>query len=300
MSSFTTKPVAAKPIPAWRHRGIRYLLLLAGAYLGVIIVLMALENFLLFRPMKASEEWIGPPNSRVQDVQLALDDGTRIHAWWCPNDDAPGAILYCHGNAGNLSHRAGAIAMWQQFLNQSVLIFDYPGYGKSEGKPTEQGCYAAADAAYEWLTSVGGMPSEQVMLYGDSLGGGVATELATRKPHRALILVKTFTSIPDMAQMQYPWLPAKWLVRNKFDNLGKIGQCPRPIFIAHGDHDSLVPYSHGEKLFQAAKEPKQIFTLKGQDHNDFVGPDFFAALQQFLAKVDAKHSHAATLPASAN
>jgi len=220
VSANTTKPIVRKPPLTWKQKGIRYGLLLAGAYLGVIIVLMALENFLLFRPMKAAEEWLQPPNRRVQDVELRLEDGTPIHGWWCPQEGARGAVLYCHGNAGNLSHRAGAIAVWQQLMNQSVFIFDYPGYGKSGGKPSEAGCYAAGQAAYDWLTTVGGVPAEQILLHGGSLGGAVAVNLAVRIPHRALVLVKAFTSIPDMAQRQYPWLPAKWLVRNKFDNLG--------------------------------------------------------------------------------
>jgi fermentation-respiration switch protein FrsA (DUF1100 family) len=290
VSANTTKPIVRKPPLTWKQKGIRYGLLLAGAYLGVIIVLMALENFLLFRPMKAAEEWLQPPNRRVQDVELRLEDGTPIHGWWCPQEGARGAVLYCHGNAGNLSHRAGAIAVWQQLMNQSVFIFDYPGYGKSGGKPSEAGCYAAGQAAYDWLTTVGGVPAEQILLHGGSLGGAVAVNLAVRIPHRALVLVKAFTSIPDMAQRQYPWLPAKWLVRNKFDNLGKIGQCPKPIFIAHGDQDGLVPYSHAQLLFQAAKAPKQLLTLKGQDHNDPLEPDFFSALQEFLDRVEAEAS----------
>jgi fermentation-respiration switch protein FrsA (DUF1100 family) len=251
-------------------------------------VLLAFENSMLFHPLRASEDWLSPPNDRVQDVELKTADGTPIHAWWCPVNGATGAVLYCHGNAGNLSHRSGQVAQWQARLNESVLIFDYPGYGKSGGKPNEAACYAAAVVAYDWLVEQAKVPANEIILYGGSLGGGVAVELAFRgKPNRALVLLKTFTSIPDMAQQKFPWLPARWLVRNKFNNLGKIGQCKGPVFIAHGDCDRLVPCSHGQRLFAAAREPKQFLMLEGCDHNDPSGPEFYERLRKFLQEVEA-------------
>src|SRR5262249_23300650 len=155
----------------------------------------------------------------IQDVTLPSADGTRIHAWWCPPDgwEAPhGATLYCHGNYGNLSQRGQSILRWQAPpLRQAVLIFDYPGYGKSAGKPSEAGCYAAADAAYDWLVQQQRVPAERLLLHGGSLGSGVAVELASRRRNRGLALVAPFTSVPDMAQTLFPWLPARWLVRNQ-------------------------------------------------------------------------------------
>lgn len=255
------------------------------------MVLLLLENWLLYYPVRATQDWQPPPNARVQDLFLETADGVRIHAWWCPTPDwqpEQGAMLYCHGNAGNLSHRAGTIARWQQHLEMAVLIFDYPGYGQSEGSPSEAGCYAAAEAAYDWLTQTQHVPPERILLYGGSLGGGVAVELAHRRPHRALVLVSAFTSIPDMAQQLYPWLPARWLVRNRFENLAKIGQCTQPAFIAHGSADGLVPYAQGERLFAAASEPKQFFCLEGCGHNDAPTADFYAACRAFLAQAEAR------------
>jgi uncharacterized protein len=280
-----TSPLTVSKTPR-RARRPRIVRLLVGAilcYLGVLLVLSLLENWLLFHPLRATVYWLPPPNSRVEDVYLHTLSGTRIHAWWCPGQDwhpSQGAMLYCHGNAGNLSCRADAIAHWQQALDLSVLIFDYPGYGRSEGRPSEAGCYA--DAAYDWLTRTMAVPSERLLLYGGSLGGGVAVDLASRQPHRALILVKTFTSIPDAAQCVYPWLPARWLVRNRFDNLEKIARCSRPIFVAHGTGDRLIPFSHGQRLFTAASEPKHFLAMAGLDHNDGLSPEFFAALHSFL------------------
>jgi fermentation-respiration switch protein FrsA (DUF1100 family) len=284
-------PMCISPKPTTRRRPLHWLWrgarTVAVAYIGVILVLMALEKYLLFRPTSAGEHWLAPPNARVEDIELQTADGTRIHTWWCPVSGADGAMLYCHGNAGNLSHRSSQIALWQAELKESVLIFDYPGYGKSEGKPSESGCYAAAEAAYGWLVDRAKVPAERITLYGGSLGGGVAVELAHRgHAHRALVLLKTFTSVPDMAQKEFPWLPARWLVRSRFDNLAKIAQCTRAVFIAHGDCDRLIPHSHGERLYAVAREPKFFLTLHDSDHNDAVGPVFFDALRQFLLKID--------------
>src|SRR5207253_8642806 len=143
----------------------------------------------------------------------------------------------------------------------------------------ESGCYAAADAAFDWLVNVQKVQAERIILYGGSLGGGVAIELAGRRPHRALILVSTFTSVPDMAQRLYPWLPARWLVRNRFENMAKIGKCTKPIFCAHGTKDSIVPFEQGQRLFAAAPEPKRFFPMEGYDHNHTPGPDFYATFR---------------------
>jgi pimeloyl-ACP methyl ester carboxylesterase len=208
---------------------------------------------------------------------------TKVHARWYTYPGSRGAVLYCHGNAGDLTVRAQAVQHLSEALQQSVLIFDYPGYGYSEGEPSEEACYAAASAAYDWLTRVQQLSPEDILIYGESLGGGVAIDLAARLPHRALILVKTFTSIPDLAQEHLPLLPVRWLITNRFDNLAKIGNCKKPILIAHGDADQLIPFAHGQRL--AASNPStEFFRLQGADHNDPLGTDFYTALQRFLDK----------------
>jgi fermentation-respiration switch protein FrsA (DUF1100 family) len=272
---------------SWKHRMAGYALDLVVLYVGVAALLMFLENWLLYHPSSA-KEWTAPPDSlHVQDVALTAADGTQIHAWWCPPADwtpAHGAVLYCHGNAGNLSQRGDAAILWQKALGHAVLLFDYPGYGRSDGKPSEAGCYAAADAAYAWLVDVQKTPAENILILGSSLGGGVAVDLARRKQHRALVLLSTFTSIPAMAQRIYFWLPTRLLVRNRFDNLAKITQCSRPVFIAHGSADDLIPMDQSKQLFNAAIEPKQFFPIPGQGHDEFVPFEFFAVLSAFLEK----------------
>ena len=135
------------------------------------------------------------------------------------------------------------------------------------------------------------MPPERVLLYGGSLGCAVATDLACRRPRRGLVLVSPFTSIPDMAQKQFPWLPGRWLVRQRFDSLAKIGCCRVPVFIAHGTADRLIPFAQGERLYQAANEPKCFFPMPGYDHNHTPGSDFYDALRDFLAKTTSGASH---------
>jgi uncharacterized protein len=281
---------APPPARSWKRRVVRSLIWWVGCYLGVVLVLMALENRLVYHPTAASEDWQPAPFAPVEDVALHLPDGTTLHAWWCPHKGATQTLLYCPGNGGNLSHRGYAILAMHKLLGVSVLIFDYPGYGRSGGRPSEQGCYQAADAAYAWLTQTRQVPADRLLIFGSSLGGGVAVDLASRRPHRALILDKTFTSVPDAAQRLYPWVPVHWLMRNRFDSLAKIGTCRQPLFVAHGTTDDLIPFDLGQRLFAAANEPKRFLALEMCGHNDPLPRAFYDALRQFLADGDAKGS----------
>jgi fermentation-respiration switch protein FrsA (DUF1100 family) len=280
-----------KPAPTafkrWLHRIRRLLFVLAGSYLGVILVLLALENHLIFHPLRAADDWVAPPNTDVRNIELDVS-GARIHGWWCPVPDAGTAVLFCHGNAGNLSHRGYAVGMWHRHLHSSVLLFDYPGYGHSTGTPTEANCYASGEAAFDWLTHNASVPADRIILVGESLGCAVAIELASHRNHHALVLISPFTSMPDLAQKLYPWLPARFLVRSRFDNLTKIARCRAPVFIAHGDADELVPFAMAEQLYAAAHEPKRLFTLHGHDHNLPPDSGFYTALAEFLETAQQK------------
>jgi fermentation-respiration switch protein FrsA (DUF1100 family) len=277
---------------SWWQRLWRIIRLPLFCYLGVLFVLWLLENSLVF-PASGPGEWEPAPSADIKDVFLTSAGGTQIHAWWCPLTSSPSpdgkgvrseeeALLYCHGNGGNLSHRGASILKLRDFLKVHVLIFDYPGYGKSAGRPTEQGCYQAGEAAYDWLVTEQKIDPRRIILYGGSLGGGVAVDLGSRKPHRAIVLAKTFTSCPDTAAHLYPWLPVRWLMRNRFDNLAKIKECKEPVFIGHGTADELIPYEQGRRLFEAANEPKRFYCLDGSTHNDSLPQGFFESLREFL------------------
>ena len=267
----------------WRVRRGAILLLLA--YLGVIAVFWFLERFLVFRPNSAAESWKKPEDPRSQDVSFPSGDGNAISARWIPPETPHhGAVLVAHGNGGNLTHRGQLAADLRKELGAGVLVFDYPGYGKSTGTPTEQGCYDSGVAAYRWLTDVQKIAPNRIVLCGESLGGGTAVELATRFDHRALVLVLTFTTLPDAAKHRFPFLPTRTFMRTRFDNLSKIGRCTRPVFIVHGTADRTVPFSHSERLFAAANEPKQFARLDGMGHDLFIMNLYAPALAEFLAK----------------
>jgi fermentation-respiration switch protein FrsA (DUF1100 family) len=276
--------------PAWKTFLSRSCLMLSGSYVGILVVLLALEDWMLYHPSGAAE-WCPPPEGiQVKDVSLRSADGTRLHGWWAtppawkPSD---GATLFCHGNGGNVSFRRDVFRPFLTQMRQGLLVFDYPGFGCSGGRPSEAGCYVAGEAAYQWLTEVQQVPGRRVLLYGGSLGGGIATDLATRLPCRALFLVAAFTSFPDMAQKEVPWLPARFLVHNGFNNLQKIACCRVPVFIAHSPDDGLIPFSQGQRLFAAAATPKRFFPMPGAWHNDLPREDVYPALRQFLDEMAA-------------
>jgi hypothetical protein len=285
-----TAPNETAPAPPARRWGVwRVARLFAPAVIcyGAIVALMLFfENKLLYHPTPADHWWAPPPvGLTVEDVWLTTVDGHRLHAWWCPKPGAESAVLFCNGNAGNLSFRGPGAGRIQEALGSSVLLFDYPGFGKSTGKPTEAGCYAAADAAYDWLTQK--VLGERVILWGESLGTGVAVDVASRRPYLAMVLQMPYTSIPDVAQSLYPFIPARWLMGNRFDSLAKIGQCRKPLFVAHGDCDELIPFAQAQKLYTAAPEPKRFFTLAGCGHNDAITPACLADLADFLFQTSA-------------
>jgi pimeloyl-ACP methyl ester carboxylesterase len=263
----------------WRRRLVDW----SFCYVGIMLVRLLLEGRLVYHPEAATESWVSPPDPTIEDVYFALPTGERIHGWWWPRAGCERAVLYCHGNSGNLSQRGGILRCWADVNDGSILIFDYPGFGRSTGRPGEQSCCAAGEAAWNWLTAEQQIPPRQIVLLGTSLGGGVATELARVHDCRALVLVKTFTSVPDMAQAVVPWLPARYLVRHRFDNLSKLPQIHRPVFIAHGTADTVIPFAHGERLFAAANEPKEFVPLPDEDHNEDVSAEMSNRLRRFFA-----------------
>ena len=256
-----------------RTRVLVGLLLFAGCH--------SLENRFVFHPRPIDARNDAPLPAPIEDVWLSTE-GTKIHGRWWPSPNARGAILYLHGNAGNLDSFGRTVRDLRGSLDRSVLIVDYPGYGRSEGKPSEAGCYAAARSAYEWLVKNQAIPPERVVIVGESLGGGVAVELASGRPHEALVLIRTFTSVPAVAAKATGLSSAPALMFNRFDSLKKIGMCKSPIFIAQADKDRLIPFTHGEKLRDAAKAPMQFHVLRGLDHNDPLPAEFYQALREFL------------------
>ncbi|MBN1589667.1 MAG: alpha/beta hydrolase, partial [Pirellulales bacterium] len=205
----------------------------------------------------------------------------KLHGWYYPYEQARAVVLFCHGNAGNLSHRADLIRYLHDQHKLSVMIFDYRGYGRSDGVPDEQGILQDAFAARAWLARRAGIAEQDIVLMGRSLGGAVAVHLATvGNGARGLILESTFTSLPDVAETKVS--SAASLMRSRLDSLSKIGHYHGPLLQSHGDEDSVIPYENGLKLFEAANKPKQFVTIHGADHNEVQSVEYYRALDRFL------------------
>jgi fermentation-respiration switch protein FrsA (DUF1100 family) len=221
----------------------------------------ALERGLIYHP---STTLAGTPAAfglPYEDVEVTTADGVSIHGWLLPGP-RPATLLYCHGNAGNISHRLPKLEAFNR-LGLSILIFDYRGYGRSAGSPDEAGTYADARAMREWLRARDAGP---MVYFGESLGAAVATALAAEDPPAALVLEAPFESVPAMASATVPG--AGWLFRTRYDTLGTVGRVEAPLLVLHGDADEVVPYRQGRAVFDAAAAPKVFVTIPGARHND--------------------------------
>jgi hypothetical protein len=246
--------------------------------------LLLLEKRLIYFPMRDHEVTPGGLGLKHEDVELRAEDGVRLHAWYLPVKDSRLTLLVCHGNAGNISHRLDRALLLQSRLQAASLLFDYRGYGRSEGSPDEEGTYRDARAAYRWLVAKGVEP-RRIVIFGESLGSAVALQLALEVEARALVLESPFASIPDMARAVYPFLPLWPFVKTRYDNVGKVGRLRMPLLVLHGDRDDVVPFTQGRRLFDAAPEPKRFFAIPGASHNDtyLVGGDaYWKALGGFF------------------
>ncbi len=237
--------------------------------LGLIMFLRWFENSLVYHPRRAHDADPSALGLRFEEVWFNTSDGVRVHGWFFPAtpDAADGtpAILYCHGNGGNISHRLEVIDALLA-TGAAVLAFDYRGYGLSQGRPGEPGTYLDGEAALNWLAGRG-VPGTNVVAFGESLGGGVASELARRPPLGALVLQGTFTSIPDIGGELYPWLPVRFITSIRYDTIRRLPELQLPVVILHSRSDTLIPFAHAERNFAAAREPKWLIELSG-DHND--------------------------------
>ena len=246
--------------------------------------LLFFEKRLIYFPMRAFDATPQGLGLKHEDVTLRAEDGVRLHAWYLPVEGSRLTLLVCHGNAGNISHRLDRALLLQSRLRVESLLFDYRGYGRSEGSPDEDGTYRDARAAYRWLVARGVGP-ERIVIFGESLGSAVAMQLALEVEARALVLESPFASVPEMARAVYPFLPLWPFVKTRYDNVGKASRLKMPLLVLHGDRDEVVPFAQGRRVFEAAPEPKRFFAIPGASHNDtyYVGGEaYWRALGEFL------------------
>jgi fermentation-respiration switch protein FrsA (DUF1100 family) len=264
------------------------------AVFAVLALALIFERRFIYYPERAHEATPAQMGVPAEEVALRAEDGVNLHGWYLPVEDARFTILFNHGNAGNISHRLDRALLLQAKLHASVLLYDYRGYGKSEGSPDEEGTYRDAQAAHRYLVETKKVLPADLVIMGESLGSAVALDLALEKPAAALVLEAPFTSVPDMARTTALFALAP-LVRTRYDNLGKVARLERPLLILHGDRDEVVPFRLGQKLFEAAGQPKTFLAVPGAGHNDVYlvgGAAYWRAIADFLSGLPGRRGAA--------
>ncbi len=247
-----------------------------------------LLNSLLYFPSQALVETPGTRGLECRELAIHTEDGERLHGWWVPaRSERLGHVLLCHGNGGNVGDRV----LHAELLSGAgfdLLLFDYRGYGRSTGRPDEEGTYRDARAAREALLREAGAEGSPVFYLGESLGGAVALRLALEAPAQGLVLQSTFTGVRDMARQHYPFIP-RALVPDAYPSLRRIPELRTPLLVLHGDRDEIVPLSHGKALHEAAPEPKRMQVFEGVGHNDLIplaGRGYAGAVASWARQLD--------------
>lgn len=249
-----------------------------------------MEDRFIFYPdskVEITPQQVGLP---FEDVFFSTSDGVRLNGWFVPAAGSTITMLWSHGNAGNISHRVENMKLLREKVGWNIFIYDYRGYGRSEGRISEQGTYRDAEAALRYLRSRSDIDAKKIVLFGRSLGAAVATDLATSEPCLALILETPFASIPEMARIAFPFVPIGPFLKTRYDVLDKVRRIKVPLLVLHGDQDEVVPFSQGRRVFEAAPEPKQFYVIPGAHHNDTYilgGSAYFAALKNFIEQAAA-------------
>jgi uncharacterized protein len=265
-----------RPRMTWLGR----LAAVATGYVALCALIFVMQERMVFLPEVPGREIRATPAALgldYQDLAITAADGVRLHAWWVPAPQARRTVLHFHGNAGNIGDRLEMLQVLRG-LGVSVLLLEYRGYGRSEGRPAEDGFYLDAQAAWQHLTGALGVAPGSLVVHGQSMGGAVAAWLAARRPCGGLVLESAFTSIPDMAGELYPWLPGRWLTTLRLDTLGEVSRARCPVLVIHSTGDEIIPYSHGQRIHAAAPAPRQMVTIGG-DHNS----GFWVSRQAYTA-----------------
>lgn len=250
------------------------------AYLGYLFVFQSRYVYYPESTIVADPSFIG---LSFEDVSFRTKDGVKLFGWFIPNQKSKGVVLFCHGNAGNISHRLDSIQIFHR-LGLDVFIFDYRGYGQSKGKPSEQGTYQDAEAAWRYLTKERHVLTSDIIVIGRSLGGAIAAWLVMSHASGALILESTFTSLSDIAAKLYPYLPVRPFLRFRYTTTDYLCQVKCPVLIVHSRDDEIMPFEHGIRLFKIANEPRRFLEISGSHNEGFIvsGTRYLRGLNIFI------------------
>ena len=253
------------------------------AYTILALALYFMQSVFLYSPVREVPYNPADIGLAFEKVVFETEDGLKLSAWFIPAEKAELTVLFCHGNGGNMTHRLDTINILNE-LGLNCFIFDYRGYGSSQGKPSERGTYLDVEAAYKWLTEKKKIPSQNIILFGRSLGGSIAAYLATKVEAKGLIVESSFTSYVDMGRKFYPYMPVRLAAAYSYKTIDYVRQVHRPIMIIHSRNDEVIPFEFGLRLYDVANEPKEFVEIFGT-HNDgflFSGETYRKAWSNWL------------------
>ena len=258
----------------------------AGMYGVLCLYLFVIQGKLLYYPNIPSRKLTASPADiglDYESVSITTSDGIEIHGWFIPAKEERGALLFFHGNAGNISHRLDSLEIFFN-LGLSTFIIDYRGYGRSQGSISEQGTYLDAEAALKYLTETRNFSPHKVVVLGRSLGGAIAADVASRHSLGALVLESAFTSVPDMATKLYPIFPVRLLSRFQYNTKKSLLAVSSPVLIIHSPDDEIIPFENGQQLYNSARKPKEFLQIRGGHNDGFLvsGPLYSDSLGDFV------------------
>jgi pimeloyl-ACP methyl ester carboxylesterase len=230
--------------------------------------LYAVQGSRIFRPLRDIVATPADHGLAYDEVGFDTADGLRLNGWYVPRAGARYLLMFFHGNTRNISHCLDSVLLFHR-LGFNVFLFDYRGYGRSEGEPSEQGTYADAEAAWRYLASQRGAEPGSTVMLGRSLGAAIASWLAARRPPRLLVLESTFTSLPEVAAERYPWLPARLLARHHYPVARHLPRIHCPVLILHSREDEVIGFHHGTRLYEAANPPKEFLEIAGRHYDGY-------------------------------
>ncbi|MBL9161185.1 MAG: alpha/beta hydrolase [Planctomycetaceae bacterium] len=258
------------------------------AYLSVVVMLSLVERWLVYPAPRSHEgDWIAAEFPH-EDIEFAGADGAKLHGWYIPHPDPKAVVLFCHGNGENVATLRPLLEQLHERTDVAIFVWDYRGYGKSQGKPQESNLLADARAAQLVLAKRAGIEPSDVVVYGRSLGGAVAVGLAAEHPVRGMVLERTFADMVETAAYHFPWLPVRWVMKNRYPSIERIVTYRGPLFQSHGTADEVVPFAMGKKLFDAATTAnKTFFVVEEGSHNAPQPPEYYKALGEFFDSLPA-------------